>query len=148
MKKIKKVFSINLLAGLLMIFFASTIKAQELPVKITGIRSSKGKIIISIFKDEAAYEEQLPYRKITFDKNSIDNGTMTVKLTLEPGIYGITLLDDENGNGKIDKNIISVPKEGFGFSNFFMEKMKKPSFDNFKVDLKTKSNIDIRVKYM
>jgi uncharacterized protein (DUF2141 family) len=58
------------------------------------------------------------------------------------------MVDDENGNGKIDKNLVRIPKEGFGFSNFFMEKMKKPTFDDFKVDLKTQSKIEIRVKYM
>ena len=59
------------------------------------------------------------------------------------------LLDDENENGKIDKSLIRMPKEGFGFSNFFMEKMKKPTFDDFKVDLKSHDNkVDIKVKYM
>jgi uncharacterized protein (DUF2141 family) len=73
---------------------------------------------------------------------------MTVELTLEAGTYGITLLDDENANGKIDKNFIGIPKEGFGFSNFFMTKMKKPAFDEFKVDLKTQPRVEIKVKYM
>lgn len=147
MKKIT-VVSINLLSGLLMIFFASNIQAQALSVKVTDIRSSKGNIIIHVFKDQADYDKDLPHKKLSFDKSTLDGGTMTVKFNLEPDIYGITLLDDENSNGKIDKNLIGMPKEGFGFSNFFLTKMKKPSFADFMVDLKTKPAVAIRVKYM
>jgi uncharacterized protein (DUF2141 family) len=139
---------INLFVGLLLIFFGSYIQAQDIPVKITGIRSTKGNIVINVFKDQASYDKEVPYKLFTFDKKSIPQGMMTVNLSLEPGIYGVTLLDDENGNGKIDKSFIGVPKEGFGFSNFFMTKMKKPSFDDFKVDLKTQPKIEIRVNYM
>jgi uncharacterized protein (DUF2141 family) len=142
------VFGINLFIGLLLIFFGSYIKAQELPVKITGIRSAKGTIVINVFKDQASYDKEEPFKKISFDKKALANGIMTVELTLEAGTYGITLLDDENANGKIDKNFIGIPKEGFGFSNFFMTKMKKPAFDEFKVDLKTQPRVEIKVKYM
>jgi len=142
------VLSINLLMGLLFIFLASYIQAQETQVKVTGIRSPKGKIILNVFKDNASYDDEKPYKTFTFDKTGIADGALVLKCELEPGVYGFTLVDDENGNGKIDKNLVRIPKEGFGFSNFFMEKMKKPAFDDFKVDLKSQSKIDIRVKYM
>ncbi|SEO16339.1 DUF2141 domain-containing protein [Mucilaginibacter sp. OK283] len=142
------VFGINMLIGLLFISLASYIQAPETQVKITGIRSAGGKIILNVFKDDESYNKEQPYKKVTFDKKAINNGTLTVMVKLEPGTYGITLIDDENENGKIDKNFIRMPKEGFGFSNFFMEKLKKPAFDDFKVDLKSPAKIDIRVKYM
>lgn len=148
MKK-TNVFGINLLIGLLFIILASYIQEQETQVKITGIRSPKGKIILNVFKDNETYDDEKPCKKFVFDKKSLVNGTLTVKCELEPGIYGITLVDDENENGKIDKNLIRMPKEGFGFSNFFMEKLKKPTFDDFKVDLKSpNNNVEIKVKYM
>lgn len=142
------VLCLNMLAGLLFIFLASYTQVRETPVKVTGIRSQKGKIILNVFKDNESYDNEQPYKKFTFDKKPLNNGTLTVMLGLEPGTYGITLIDDENGNGKIDKNLIRMPKEGFGFSNFFMEKLKKPAFDDFKVDLKATAKVDIKVKYM
>ena len=88
-------------------------------------------------------------KKFVFDKKAIANGKMTVNCILEPGVYGITLIDDENKNNELNKNILGIPKEGFGFSNFFMEKMKKPDFNDFKVDLRNNKNkISIKVKYM
>lgn len=142
------VLGINLLIGLLFIFLASYIQALETAVKVTGIRSPKGKIILNVFKDNASYDDEKPCKTFTFDKTGMADGAMVLKCELEPGVYGFTMVDDENGNGKIDKNLVRIPKEGFGFSNFFMEKMEKPTFDDFKVDLKTQSKIDIRVKYM
>ncbi|WP_184541960.1 DUF2141 domain-containing protein [Mucilaginibacter sp. FT3.2] len=141
-------FGINLLAGMLMIFLASYTQIKETQVKITDIRSPKGKIIVNVFKDNAGYEDEKPFKKFTFDKKDLVNGTLVVSCQLEDGIYGITMIDDENENGKIDKDLIRMPKEGFGFSNFFMTKMKKPSFDDFKVDLKTHIPVIIKVKYM
>ncbi|HEK22042.1 MAG: hypothetical protein C0191_04570 [Mucilaginibacter sp.] len=142
------VFSINLFVGLLLLFFGSYIQAQDLPIRITGIRSSNGKIVINVFRDHASYDKEEPYKKFSFDKKQTEKGAINVKINLDPGTYGITLLDDENGNGKIDKNLIRMPKEGFGFSNFYMEKLKKPCFDDFKIDLKTKPLVEIRLKYL
>lgn len=140
--------AIYLFICLLFILIASTAQAQETKVKVTAIRSEKGKIILNVFKDNTAYDSEKPYKIFSFDKKALVNGALTVTCKLEPGTYGITLLDDENENGKIDKNLIGIPKEGFGFSNFFMTKMKKPAFDDFKVDLKAHQHIEIKAKYM
>jgi uncharacterized protein (DUF2141 family) len=49
----------------------------------------------------------------------------------------------------IDRNLLKIPKEGFGFSNFYMEKMKRPVFDDFKFEVKKVDNTAaVRVKYM
>jgi len=138
-----------LLTGLLMVFLSSYAPFQQkTAITVTGIRSDKGKIIIQVFKDDAAYQDQHPFKKISFDKKELASGTLQLQLALEPGTYGFTLVDDENGNGEIDKNFVGMPKEGFGFSNFFMEKMKKPRFEEFKTDLKTHPTVVMKVKYM
>ncbi len=36
---------------------------------------------------------------------------------LKPGKYAVKLFHDENGNGKMDTNFLSIPTEGYGFSN-------------------------------
>ena len=142
-------YGISLLSGLLVILFATHAQAQETQVKVTGIRSAKGKIVLNVFRNNETYDNRQPCKVFAFDKKELANGSLTVTCRLESGIYGITLVDDENGNGKIDKSFIGMPKEGFGFSNFFMEKLKKPTFDDFKVDIKSPGNkILIAVKYM
>lgn len=140
---------IHLFLGLPFICLASYIQTlHQTEIKVAGIRSPNGKILVNVFKDQTSYDDEKPCKKFVFDKKALTNGTLVINCDLEPGVYGFTIVDDENNNGKIDKNIIGMPKEGFGFSNFFMEKMKKPMFDDFKVDLKSKQKIEIRVKYM
>lgn len=124
-------------------------QTQNTQVTVSDIRSDKGQIVLNVFKDEQSYQKEQPYKQIKVDKKGLDKGNLMIPCTLEAGTYGVTLLDDENGNGTMDKNMVRMPREGFGFSNFFMEKLKKPSFDDFKMQLKNQGNqFAIRVKYM
>ncbi|WP_084165811.1 DUF2141 domain-containing protein [Dyadobacter crusticola] len=123
--------------------------AQNTEITITGIKTSKGQIVLKIFTDEKSFDQEKPVKTLTFDKQKLKDNTLVVKCDLAPGIQGISLVDDENKNGEIDKNFVGIPKEGFGFSNFFMEKMKKPTFQDFKTEIKKADNkISIKVKYM
>lgn len=123
--------------------------AQNTIIKISGIRSQKGQIILNVFKNSEDYEQEKVSEKLIFDKKTMSSDLLILNCDLDPGTYGITLIDDENKNEQLNKNLIGIPKEGFGFSNFYMEKMKKPSFDDFKVTLKNQNNkISIKVKYM
>ena len=131
-----------------LIISASAIRAQDTRIKVTGIRSQKGNVIINVFRDQESYNQEEAFKSFTFSKKEISEGIITVKISPIPGIFGLTMIDDENSNGKIDKNLIGMPKEGFGFSNFFMEKMKRPIFNDFKVDPKKQADITIKVKYI
>lgn len=75
---------------------------------------------------------------------------MYIKFTLPPGTYGFTLIDDENHNGDIDYNWIGLPKEGFGFSDYYHNGMVKPHFDTFKFQLKAgeEKKITPKIRYI
>ncbi|WKL49929.1 DUF2141 domain-containing protein [Flavobacterium pectinovorum] len=136
------------LITLIAIFCLSSSYGQNTQIRVSEIRSGKGQIILNVFKNNEDYEEEKVSKKLVFEKK-IENGSMIINCTLDPGTYGITLIDDENKSGELNKNMLGIPKEGFGFSDFFMEKMKKPAFDDFKVNVKNQNNkISIRVKYM
>ena len=36
---------------------------------------------------------------------------------LPAGDYGVAVIDDINGNKKLDRNFLGIPTEGFGFAN-------------------------------
>lgn len=139
---------IMMMAGLAITKIGAISRDQETAVHISGIRSSKGNILINIFRSTEEYEQQQPFKTLTFDKTNLQNGELNLRVKVAKGVYGFTMIDDENGNGKLDKNMIGMPKEGFGFSNFYMEKLKKPAFDQFKIDLSQAQGFTIRVKYM
>ena len=66
---------------------------------------------------------------------------------LPHGEYAISLFVDSNGNKKIDKNFLGIPKEQYGFSNNVMGRMSAPSFDQakFVVSGPTTQNIKLRI---
>jgi uncharacterized protein (DUF2141 family) len=44
------------------------------------------------------------------------------------GTYALVVLHDENMNGKLDTNLLGIPKEGYGFSNDAKASFGAPSF--------------------
>ena len=143
---IKIILPIQIL--LLLVF--TDLNAQNVEVIIKGIRSEKGQIVISIFKDEPTYQKEEPFLSKNFVKNGISNNEMKVQLSLEPGVYGLTLLDDENMSNLMEYNFIGKPKEGFGFSDYYLQGFTKPKFDSFKFKIEPnhKQTMTIRIRYM
>ncbi len=69
--------------------------------------------------------------------------------SLPPGVYGLVFVDDENNDGKMTNRKIGIPKEGFGFSNFYLKVLKKPKFSDFSFSLKENfETMQIRLRYM
>jgi uncharacterized protein (DUF2141 family) len=83
-------------------------------------------------------------------KKDISSGEMKVKFDLPPGTYGIALVDDENSDGVMEYNRLGIPKEGFGFSDYYHTGLKKPKFNSFSFTLEKgqKKSIKIKVRYI
>jgi len=60
-------------------------------------------------------------------------------------LYGITLLDDENKNGKLDYKFV-IPKEGVGFSNYEQHGFRRPVFSDFSFLLKKNETIHVPIR--
>ncbi len=54
---------------------------------------------------------------------------------LANGRYAVKLFADENGDGKLDTNLLGLPKERYGFSNDARGRMGPPAFDAAAIDL-------------
>lgn len=121
---------------------------NNLKVVIDGVRSNEGKIVVAVFKDQEGFKSRNPVKRIEFNKINLDKNKIV--LNLEPGIYGISILDDENDNNKMDYNFFGMPKEGFGFSNYYHTGLSKPHFDDFKFEIIDTSEklISITLRYM
>jgi uncharacterized protein (DUF2141 family) len=135
---------------LLLLLPVATIEAQNVEVTITGIRNTEGQMGIGVFRDNESFKKEQAYRELQFEKKDISNGVMKVQFTLPPGTYGIALVDDENSDDVMEYNFLGVPKEGFGFSDYYHTGMKKPKFDSFKftLDKGQKKSINIRIRYI
>ena len=117
-------------------------------VVITGIRSEKGKLVLGVFKDQDGFKHRKPIKRIELNKSELEGNDIVLKLN--PGIYGLSVLDDENENNKMDYNFFGIPKEGFGFSNYYHKGLSKPHFDKFKfkIDENKIKLINIQLRYV
>jgi len=118
---------------------ASLSAQSELSIVIDGLESNKGVVIVNLLDTN---EESV------MDKtcNIINNQCKLVFKDVTNGSYAVQYFHDENENKKLDKNIIGIPKEGFGFSNDAMGKFGPKDFSEwlFEVsgDIKIKMKIN------
>ena len=139
----------GLICHILLVFLSAFQGEYECEVHISGIRNTSGNIIVSVFIDEASFKKEEPMYSKVIPKTSVVNGEVRTRLTLPGGRYGIALLDDENDDGEMKYNLIGIPQEGFGFSNFEHQGLKKPRLEDFIFTLDSSGQtIQVKVKYM
>ena len=102
---------------------------------VTGLRSAEGQVLVCLTREadhfpnckgsNTARTAKLPASgaRVTFDR-------------LPQGRYAISVLHDENGNGRADRTLGLIPREGFGFSRDAPVRMGPPKFDQaaFAID--------------
>ena len=132
------------------IHFGFTFSTKDtIDITITNVRSNNGKVQLQVYRDQATFSKETPYKVYYVSKSEMKNNTLHYKISdLPEGTYGIAILDDENNNKKMDWSFIMLPKEGFGFSNYFLSALRKPKFDDFKFYLKGEISVSVKVKYV
>lgn len=97
-------------------------------VTVEGLRNSNGVVTLTLYPDDPARFLK-PRGSLYVTKATARQGLAHVCIYIpEPGAYGLALYHDENANGKIDRNGLGIPKEGFGFSNNPRIFLSAPSF--------------------
>lgn len=122
---------------------------QDVVVTVVDVRSAEGKVLACLTPSEGAFpdcgEDRRAQRRIVRA-----NSRVTIVFNdVPPGEYAISLLHDENGNGKVDKALF-MPKEGFGFSRDAQLRLGPPRFSAaaFKVGEDEPVYQTIRMRYL
>jgi len=113
----------------------------KLHIEITNLRNQQGHVLVSLFAEEGKKgfpeEAAQAYRKA---KVPIENLKAVVDFENLPyGTYAVAVMHDENDNGKMDKNFLGVPIEGFAFSNNVRPVFGAPSFQKAAFELNCRS---------
>jgi len=109
--------------------------AGTLQVTVTGIKSGQGNLRIAVF-DEAHRAEFSEGKYLHSAEVAATEEQMTVKIpNVEPGEYAIAVIQDLNENGKLDRNLVRIPKEPYGFSGDW--KWGAASFDEALINTET-----------
>jgi uncharacterized protein (DUF2141 family) len=115
-------------------------------VEITGVRSAKGVVHVDLcpqaqfLKDGCRLSGDAPARI----------GVTTVIVSGVPaGRYAAQVFHDENRNGKVDRALFGIPKEGIGFSRDAPIRMAPPKWEDALFDTSGgRQAIRLKMRYM
>lgn len=128
---------------------ATILFSQSLQLKIINIAAGKGQMCIAVFDSEEGFRSESPCFVIKTDKLKVANQELLIEIPFYPGRFGVSVLDDANYDGKMQYNLLGIPREGFGFSGYYHRSIKKPVFNSFAFYLEEKEikSVLIRLKY-
>ncbi|UWX58653.1 DUF2141 domain-containing protein [Chlorobaculum sp. MV4-Y] len=148
MKKTVQTFLLLSLFASPAITLADSPSCGRIEILIDNVRSEEGIVGVALFNAKKGFPDK---SALAIEGRSIPAGKRC-KVIFENvpyGTYAISVLHDENGNGKMDKGFLGIPKEGFGTSNNPEIKMGPPSFSDSRFDLKSKEmTLNIDMKYL
>ncbi|WP_421871785.1 DUF2141 domain-containing protein [Marinoscillum sp.] len=127
----------------LFLLFGSFVNTLE--VKIQGIEEPQGMIRIAVYDSDEVHldEEQISF----FHEEPVNaTGEMTIRIQLPEGSYSVAVFHDVNGDKALNKNMIGMPKEPYGFSNNAMGTFGPPSFEQARIRVPDAERITIKLR--
>jgi uncharacterized protein (DUF2141 family) len=119
----------------------------ELTVRVTGLRSDQGNVFVALFASERGFPTEAEHALRT-ELGSIHQNAAEVRFPgLARGRYAVSVLHDENANGRLDTGFLGIPSEGLGASNAAQGRFGAARHEKAEFTLDTTSAISITVRY-
>jgi len=119
----------------------------SLEVSVDKLRGSdRGSVHFALYNRDGTIPDKgyKRYYQKHIEKIS-NNSSHTIFKNLPKGRYAVSILHDENSNGKVDMGLL-LPEEGVGFTNYkSINLMNKPNFKkaSFELNLDMKKSITV-----
>ncbi len=115
---------------------------------VDGFHNDKGAARLALFTSSDGFPDQ-PEKAIQALDAEIRDGRLKASFVDVPyGVYAVSVLHDENRNGKMDTNWVGIPKEGYGASNDAKPSFGPPEFDDARFSLDAEDlQLHIKVRY-
>jgi uncharacterized protein (DUF2141 family) len=118
--------------------------SQTMEVVIKNVNDAEGNIMVGLFSNEADFlKKRFASKKIKAIKGEVH----FVFENIPAGTYAVSAFHDANLNGILDKNMIGIPTEGFGFSNDAMGMFGPPDFEKASFDWKGEQKVSLSLRY-
>jgi uncharacterized protein (DUF2141 family) len=133
-ERIRMTRFISLFRGCLLVsaLCGAGVRAATIEVHVTAVAGGKGSVKVAVcdrerFLKQCAYTASSPAKE----------GENVIAVTGVPkGTWAVLVYQDENGNGELDRNLIGIPKENYGFSRDAASKFGPPGFDDAAIEVK------------
>ncbi|MBA3837207.1 MAG: hypothetical protein C0499_06075 [Zymomonas sp.] len=135
--------------GVTLVFAPAALAARgdtglALEVIVTNVRATSGKVHLDLCRES----EFLKKCAISAEAPAV-RGTTIIKLAnIEPGDYAVQATYDENDNGKVDRGLFGIPKEGVGFSNDAPIRLGPPRWKDAVFTVNADKSVALRLRYL
>lgn len=121
-----------------------TAKAAELTVEVES-DSTDGNIGCALFSNPNGFPIDSAGAIQQFSQNT-PTGTTFVFSNLKSGKYAVSVMNDQNGNKLLDKNLLGIPKEEWGVSNNIRPTLRAPKFEEALFEVNEKSDLTLKIR--
>jgi uncharacterized protein (DUF2141 family) len=124
------------------LFVCSLLSAQNvnLAVSISGLKNNTGTIKVGLYNSEGTFLKT-KYKSISSEIKS--NSAIVTFLDIPKGAYAVSVYQDENNNGKLDRNIMGIPSEDVACSNNAKGFMGPPKYEDARFVINSNSKINV-----
>lgn len=137
------------LAALATLAASPSAQAQQgssFTVAVSELRSTQGQLVVCLFATRERFPTCRQGDGVPRHLFRVTGQTMRVTVPLpRPGRYAITVIHDENGDGRLRQNFIGMPTEGVGVTG---NPSGIPRFAGSVVDLVAGAVVGVRVRYL
>ncbi|USX14044.1 DUF2141 domain-containing protein [Oxalobacteraceae bacterium OTU3CAMAD1] len=111
---------------------AATASAATIEVKVSSVVGGRGKVNVAVcdkerFLKDCLYSGSAPAQA---------GDTVVTIQNVPKGTWAVLAYQDENQNDKLDRNLIGIPSENYGFSRNARGKFGPPDFSDAALDVR------------
>ncbi len=127
---------------------AASTAERHLSVRVTGIRSDKGNLTITVYPDDPDRFLSKGGKLLRARVPVVLPMTETCFALPAAGNYAVAVYHDANDDHDFNRNFVGLPAEGYGFSNNPVTKLGLPTFKEVRFDTQPGNNpIYIKLTY-
>jgi uncharacterized protein (DUF2141 family) len=117
--------------------------AASLRLEVSALRNTKGMLACRLFSDAAGFPDGEGLRTVRVAITGSQGSCVFDDVT--PGTWAVAVIHDENGNGRLDKNFLGIPSEGYGVSNNRTYAASSPKWEESRFTVAPREPVVLRV---
>ncbi|GAA5525458.1 hypothetical protein Maes01_02028 [Microbulbifer aestuariivivens] len=102
---------------------------------VSNIQSQVGSLFISVYDSKDTFLGDTKVLDQEVGLEGVQDGILSVEISLPYGAYAISVHHDNNANGEMDSNFVGIPNEPVGLSNGHVPRFGPPRFSKAVIEI-------------
>lgn len=116
--------------------------SRKLVLEFKGLVGTEGILQIALFQGESDYMQEEKAKLYRQRVSTLEKGRVKIP-NLAEGVYAIAVFQDLDENGQLNKNLLGIPTEPYGFSGEKGGKWGVPRFEQASFEIRSGCNFQI-----